>query len=897
MSIRNLDKIFKPERVAVIGASDNRSSVGYTVLNNLVGSGYKGVVYPVNPNRESVQGIHAYPNVESLPRTPDLAVICTPANTVLSLIRECGERGIHGIVITSAGFKETGEEGATLEEQVKEEAANYPDMRIVGPNCLGIVAPSRNLNASFAGAMPRSGSIAFISQSGALCTSVLDWALERNIGFSYFVSIGNMLDVSFADLIDYFGIDPHTQSIILYTESITHPRAFMSAARSFAREKPVVAYKAGRFAASAKAAASHTGALAGEDDVYDAALQRAGIVRVSEIDDVFECAELLSRTRAPVGPRLAIVTNAGGPGVMATDALLSREGVLATLSTGTLEQLDEMLPPFWSHGNPVDVLGDAGPDRFVQATELVLSDEEVDATLVILTPQAMTDPTSTARALGELAGRSHKPVLAAWMGGQSVQDGLQELVRYGVPAYTTPEQAVGAFMHLVSYARNLEILYETPREIPVEFAIDQDKIKERFAILASDGGTTLSEKASKDLLNAYGIPVTEVHEARNADDAVAAAEQIGYPVVLKVLSPQITHKTDVGGVVLDLHSNDEVRRAYERIVNTAREHVPEAEVLGVTVQRMVNTKHAFELILGAKHDPAFGAVLMVGTGGTAAEVLRDRALGLPPLNERLARRLLESLHAWPLLTGYRGRPPVDFDSLLEVLMRFSYLVAEHPEIAELDINPLLATPEEAVALDARVILDPERLGRETKPYTHLAIRPYPGEYVREVTLADGTHATLRPIRPEDEPLWHEMLRVSSRESIRFRFRYIFKESTHEMAIPFCFIDYDREMAIVAELEEDGERKMAGVGRLVVGADPRNAEYAVFVADPWQGKGLGNRLTDYALEIAATRGVAHVAAETTPDNSRMLTIFRNRGFRTEHRPDEGVVLAHKDLELP
>ncbi len=895
MGIRNLDKIFKPKRVAVIGASGNRSSVGYTVFRNLVGSGYSGVVYPVNPKRESVQGIHAYPTVTALPSIPDLAVICTPAHTVPGLVRECGTAGIKGIVINSAGFKETGEEGRDLEDRVSEEAAAFPGTRIIGPNCLGVIVPSLRLNASFAGAMPQAGHVAFISQSGALCTSVLDWALERNIGFSFFVSIGNMLDVDFGDLIDYFGEDPHTRSMILYMESITESREFMSAARAFSKHKPVVAYKSGRFAESAQAAASHTGALAGEDAVYDAALQRAGIVRVAEIDDVFDCAELVARTRAPTGSRLAIVTNAGGPGGMATDALLAREGALATLSDDTLERLNKALPAFWSRGNPVDVLGDAGPDRFVEATEIVLSDPEVDAALVILTPQAMTDPSVTAESLANLAEKSSKPILAAWMGGRTVQQGLRTLAQHGVPAYTTPEQAVRAFMHLVHYARNLEVLYETPREIPVQLSMDRDTIKDKFASLTSADSLTLSEQASKDLLEAYGIPVTEVHETHSADEAVAVAHELGYPVVLKVLSPDITHKTDVGGVVLDLHDEPEVRRAYERIVDAAREQRPEAEVLGVTVQRMVNAKHGFELILGAKHDPAFGAVIMVGTGGTAAEVFRDRALGLPPLNERLARRLLESLNAWPLLTGYRGRPPIDLDKLLQVLMRFSYLVAEHPAIAELDINPLLVTPHEAVALDARLIVDPERLSRDVRPYEHLAIRPYPDEYVRKVTGTDGKTVTLRPIRPEDEPLWHEMLRVSSRESIRFRFQYIFKESTHEMATRYCFIDYDREMAIVAELEEEGERKIAGVGRLVAGPDPSTAEYAVFVADPWQGQGLGNQLTDYCLEIAAGWGVSHVTAETTPDNRRMLAIFESRGFRLERRSEEGVVLAHKDLE--
>ncbi len=898
MSIRNLDKIFKPERVAVIGASDNPNSVGYTVLRNLVGSGFKGVIYPVNPKRESVQGIHVYPSVSSLPRTADLAIICTPASSVPDLIRECGEVGIRGIVINSAGFKEIGEEGRALEEKVGAVAKEFPGMRIVGPNCLGVIVPSLKLNASFAGAMPKAGHVAFVSQSGALCTSVLDWALEREIGFSYFVSVGNMLDVDFGDLIDYFGEDPATQSMILYMESVSERREFMSAARAFAKEKPVVAYKSGRFAESAKAAASHTGALAGEDAVYDAALQRAGIVRVFEIDDVFDSAELLARVRPPTGAKLAIVTNAGGPGVMATDALLAREGSLATLSEETLRDLNALLPPFWSRGNPVDVLGDAGPERFAKATELVLKDEGVDAVLIILTPQAMTDPTATAREIGRIAAEGHKPLLAAWMGGRTVSEGGEVLTEANVPTYTTPEQAVRAFMHLVHYARNLDILYETPRDIPVRFELDREKIKERFdAVFSDTARTTLSEGTSKELLDAYGIPTTLLQEATSADEAVKIAEEIGYPVVLKVHSPDITHKTDVGGVVLDLEDAAAVCAAFERIVSSAREAEPEADVQGVTVQRMIKARHGFELILGAKHDPAFGAVIMVGTGGTAAEVFRDRALALPPLNERLARRMLESLRSWRLLTGFRGRPAVDLDKLLEVIMRFSYLVADYPEIAELDINPLLATPDEAIALDARIVIEPDRVGERRLPYgryDHLAIRPYPYEYVRKTKMEDGTPVVLRPIRPEDEPRWHEMLRVSSRESIRFRFRYIFKESTHEMATRYCFTDYDRELAIVAEIEADGERKLAGVGRLVAGADRETAEYAVFVADPWQDKGLGGQLTDYCLEIARGWGVLHVQAETTPDNTRMITIFRNRGFKIESRFEEGVVLAHKEL---
>jgi len=894
VSIRNLDKIFKPQRIAVVGASNNPQSVGYTVLKNLIGSGFQGVVYPVNPKREAVQGIQAYPSVKELPKAPDLAVICTPARTVPGIVRECGEAGIRGLIIISAGFKEAGEEGKALEAELKSEIARFDGMRVIGPNCLGIIVPGLNLNASFAGATPQAGHVAFISQSGALCTSVLDWAIGEGIGFSYFVSIGNMLDVDFGDLIDYFGEDPDTQSIILYIESISDAREFMSAARAFARSKPIVAYKAGRFAESAKAAASHTGAMAGEDAVYDAAFQRAGVVRVLEIGDIFDSAELIARVRPPLGPNLAIITNAGGPGVMATDALIARQGQLAELSQETIERLNEVLPPFWSHGNPVDVLGDAPPERYSQATEIVLSDPGVDAALVILTPQAMTDATGTAQALAQLAKGSRKPILAAWMGGAAVQEGIQLLNQAGVATYTTPEQAVRAFMHLVHYGRNLDMLYQTPREVPVKFALDREEVRARFEKVFAEGPEVLTEELSKELLTAYGIPVTQPRPARTADEALEIAEELGYPVVLKIWSPEITHKTDVGGVALGLRNAKAVRAAFAQIVARAKELRPDAEVLGVTVQRMVTARDGFELILGAKKDPTFGTVIMAGMGGIAAEVFRDRALGLPPLNERLAFRMLESLRSWKLLKGYRGRPGVNLDKLIEILMRFSYLIADFPEIKELDINPLLATPEEVIALDARVVVDKELVGKPVRPYSHLVIRPYPEGYERQVTLKDGTEMLLRPIRPEDEPLWHEMLSRASRESIRQRFRYIFKETTHKMAIPYCFIDYDREMAIVAIVEEDGEKRMTGVGRLVADPDRETAEYAVFVADPWQNRGLGGTLTDYCLEIAKGWGIKEVRAETTPDNYRMIAIFRDRGFTIEHRHEEGVVLATKKL---
>ena len=895
MSTHNLDKIFKPQRIAVIGASPRPNSVGATVLHNLVNSGSEVVVYPVNPKRESIHGIHTWPRISDVPQTPDLALICIPAAAVPQAVEECGAAGVGGVIVLSAGFREMGEQGRELERQTAEAARRFPGLRMVGPNCLGVIVPGRHLNASFARQLPGAGHVAFISQSGALCTAILDWAEQKRLGFSYFVSIGNMLDVDFGDLIDYFGQQPEVRSIILYAESVTNARKFMSAARAFARIKPIVAYKSGRFAQSAKAAASHTGAMAGEDAVFDAAFERAGIERCYEVDDMFECAELLAWQHPPSGPRLAIVTNAGGPGVMAADALLARNGELATLSPASLDALNAALPEFWSHGNPVDVLGDAAPERYQTATEIVLKDQNVDGALIILTPQAMTDSTPSAEAIAGLAAGSSRPILAAWMGGTTVEPAVACLNRAGIPTYQNPGQAVRAFMHLVSYGRNRQILYETPRELPVSFALDQQGIRERFATTLSGGDTLISEPVCKSLLAAYGIPTTRTLVAGSPEDAVRAARDMGYPVVMKIVSPNVSHKTDVGGVRLNLKRDEEVRAAFRDITSSVAGAVVGAKIEGVAVQEMINEPSAVELILGAKKDATFGAVLLVGMGGITAELLKDRVLELPPLNERLARRMLEKLRCFPLLTGYRGRPGVDLDRLLEVLIRFSYLIAEFPQFKEFDINPLIASPRRVVALDARGLRDERYSEQAARPFAHLAIRPYPEGFDRRVVLKDGLQVRLRPIRPEDEGLWHALIASCSYETIHARFRYLFKTATHEMASRFCFIDYDREMAIVAELDEDGVRKLAGVCRLVMDPAQAIAEYAVLVGDPWQGLGLGMQLTEYSLEIARAWGLRQVVASTERDNNRMLATFRHFGFTLVDDPDEGVVRATKPIE--
>ena len=895
MAIKKLDSIFRPKRIALVGVSNTPDSVGGITLRNLVGGGFNGVVYPVNPRREAVFGIPCYPDVKSLPKTPDLAVIMTAAETVPQLVHDCGEAGIHGVIIMSAGFKEIGDNGKKLEEQVKAEKARFPDMRIVGPNCLGILVPGLNMNVSFAQTMPKKGHVAFISQSGALCTSVLDWAYESNIGFSNFVSIGNSMDVSFGDLIDYFGQDPNTKSIVLYVESIANARTFMSAARAFSREKPIIVYKSGRYPESAAAAASHTGAMASEDSVYDAVFRRAGLARVFEFGNIFDFTDLVGRKRIPKGNRLAIVTNAGGPGVMATDSLLSMGGSLVKLTEETMQKLNDYLPSFWSHGNPVDVLGDATPERFAKAAEIVLGDKEVDAVLVLLTPQAMTDPTATAQAIANMSKNTTKSIMTSWLGGAAMHEGIQILNQNGISNYPAPEQAIRAFMTLSDYSENQQILYETPREVPVSFQYDRNVLRQKYLTQVFPKAKVLNEDDSKMLVNDYGIDTTHPTPAANEDEAVKFAEEKGYPVVLKIYSPDIIHKSDVGGVALNIENEEMVRATFRNMVKTAAEKRPEAKIEGVTVQKMVDTRDGIELIVGTKKDPVFGTVMLVGMGGTTAELFKDQRLEFPPLNEHLARQMLKSLKLYPLLKGWRGDAPKNIDKLIEVLIRMSYLAADYPEIEELDINPLIVTPEDVIALDARIVVDEELLTNPVKEYSHLIMRPYPESLIKEATLRDGTPITLRPIRPEDEPMWLELLGSCSKESIYHRFRYDFYFDSHEVASQFCFIDYDREIAIVAEHEkEDGNKELIGVGRLIADPDVEIMEYAVLITDKWQKKELGLTLTSYCLEIAKARDIKKLAAETTRDNKPMISVFRKLNFKIRFNEDT-TVSVNKDLE--
>jgi len=875
----NLDKIFNPKSIAVVGASDEEGTVGYILMKNLTEFGYRGNVYPVNIRKPEILGIKAYKTVELLPEAVDLAVIATPARTVPDVLETCGKKGITGIIIISAGFKEIGPEGKALEDRILEIKKRY-NLQIIGPNCLGIIHPDINLNATFIPKMPKAGSIAFISQSGALGSAILDIATHENIGFSNFVSVGSMIDVDFGDLIDYFGTDPKTTSILMYIEGITNARKFMSAARHFARSKLILVVKSGRFIESAKAAASHTGALTGEDMVYDAAFKRAGIVRVEEIGDLFNCAEALGRQPLPRGPNLAIITNAGGPGVMAADATIARGGKLAVLSPQTIETLNKVLPPFWSRENPVDLLGDARADRYRAAAEACFKDDNVDGILIIYTPQGGSDPAEIASSIVDLCRAEdscRKTYLTSFMGYEEVEEANRIFAESGAPTYYTPEQAVATFVYMNQYKGNLELLYEIPGELPADSAPPRRPLAVVMREAAKENREILTETETKHLLDHYTIPVARTLVARTADEAAAFASQIGYPVVLKVLSPQIVHKTDAGGVVLDISSEEEVRKAFDDIMRRVREYNPEAQIQGITVQPMIR-KRGYEIILGARTDPLFGPVVLFGRGGVEVELYRDVAVGLPPLNRTLARRIMEETKVYQLLKGFRDMPPANIKLLEEIMVRFSQILVDFPQLREIEINPMLVDEKEAFSLDARAVIDKERVLIRIEPHAHLVISPYPEKYRTLWRLKDGRPVILRPMRPEDEPMWLEMFHSLSVESIRQRFFQIIKEPlAHEFSVRFANIDYDREIGIIAELEEERRRKIVGVVRLLVETDGRTGRIVFIVADPWQRKGLGMKLVDYIIEIGKDKKLETIYALVLPDNYRAIGLLKEMGF--------------------
>jgi acetyltransferase len=878
----DIRKLLNPKTIALIGATEKEGTPGRTAMENLLLA--KGrQVFPVNPGRKSILGLPCYPDIGNIPEHIDLAIIATPADTVPSLVKACGEAGVEGIIIVSAGFRETGPVGKALEDRIIDARKKY-EMRIIGPNSLGVIRPNENLNASIIKGNPEKGNIAFISQSGAFGRALLDWGIGAHMGFSMFASLGSMLDVDFADLIDFLGEDPYTRSIMIYVEgSIGDVKNFTSAAKGFALNRPIIALRPDMPMEEHVQTHTYAGMLADTDHVYDAAFKRIGVVRVDGAIDLFNAASALSARHLPKGPRLLIITNSYGVGIMATNTLLGLNGELARLSDETLEGLDEVLPPYWSRENPLDILRDADVGRFSTALTICLKDPGVDGVLIVFTPQGVAAPDEVARAVASVAKAAWKPVIATWLGGGSMQQGREILLQNSVPTYNTPEEAVRTYLYMYNYKRNLELLYETPAELPVDHTPPKNNLKALIRRATSEGVIVLNETDSMRFLTNYGIPVIETQMTRSVDEAVSVAKEIGYPVVLKVSSPDIIFRADVGGGVTGVGSEEKLREEYERLCERVKGIVPAARINGVSVQKMLE-KIDYEVILGSKKDRVFGSVVLFGMSGIAVRIYKDFSVGLPPLNQTLARRLVEDLKIYRILKGYQDRPPADLRQLEQIIVSFSDMIVDFPEIAESDIKPIAISNGVAYALNARIVLDKDFIEPPSQ-YPHLVITPYPTRYVVPWTLQDGEALILRPIKPEDEPLIDEMYATISEESFRGRFFQAVKHASHEMHIRQCNIDYDREMGIVAEAKEHDTRRIVGIGTLVTETSQKSAEYAVLVHDDYQGKGLGYKLLDVLIGIAQEKGLEEIYGFVLADNTKMLNICRKLGFTIKGLPDK------------
>jgi acetyltransferase len=891
-----LDSLFVPQSVAVIGATDRAGAVGRTLLSNLLENKSRLRIFPITPSRGEVLSLKAYSRIADVPEAIDLALIVTPAATVPGIIGECVDAGVKSAVVISAGFREQGPSGAELEEKIKKHLSRG-SMRLIGPNCMGFMNPIIGLNATFAHCMPQKGSVAFLSQSGALQTAILDWSQAEHVGFSAIVSTGSMLDVGWGDLIYHFGDDPYTKSILVYMESVGDARSFLSAAREIALSKPIIVIKAGRSEAASRAAASHTGAMTGSDDVLEAAFRRCGVLRVQNIADLFYMAEALSKQPRPRGPRLTIVTNAGGPAVLATDALIATGGELTSLSAETLQTLDSFLSPYWSRANPVDVLADADAERYIKAVDIASKDPSSDGLLAVIAPQGLADPTQVAERIKSLAHSSGKPVLASFMGGPSVAAGTSILNTAGVPTFSYPDTAARAFTYMWRYTYNLRGLYETPALVEgSDRTLDtRNKVDEFVQSVRATGRTMLNEFEARQLLEQYSIPAVETQTAQTEEEAIARAEKIGFPVVLKLLSNTIAHKTDVDGVRLRLQNADDVRSAFHAIQSAVSQKAGPEHFLGVTVQPMIR-RDGYELILGSTIDAQFGPVILFGSGGVMVEVYRDRALALPPLNTTLAQRLMEQTRIFAALKGVRGRKPVDLVKLEELLVRFSQLVMEQPWIKEIDINPLLATPDSLVALDARIVLHDRSIAPDQLPRP--AIRPYPTHYIHEWKFPDGPWVTIRPIRPEDEPLLVQFHQTLSERSVYLRYFCSLSLSTrveHERLVRICFASYDRGFALVADHfnPQSSQHEILGVGRFSA-VSPGEAEAAVLVSDEWQGRGLGTELLASVTRVARAENFQKITGEILRDNLATQAVFKKVGFTLRAMQDPSSVSATLEL---
>ncbi len=917
-----LTKLFEPKTVAVFGASESPDAVGTLVFRNLLGrsdvptpsesstgQGFKGRIIPINPKYERVQGERCYPNLKEAGIAVDLAIITTPAATVADIVEQCGRQGVHAAVILSSGFREVGRHGEQLEKQVLEVARRY-DLRFIGPNCLGIMRPAIRLNATFYqaeddndgnGTLP--GDLALVSQSGALCTAILDWASGRELGFSSVISTGISADVDFGEILDYLVLDSTTHSVLLYIEGLHDARSFLSGLRAAARMKPVIVLKVGRYQTSSAAAMSHTGALVGADDVFNAALERAGVVRAHEVSDFFVAAQVLSMHRKVSGDRLCIITNGGGPGVMACDAALDRQLPLSKLDAQTITQLNGVLPANWSQGNPVDLIGDATPERYAKALEICLADVGTDNLLIILTPQAMTRPLAVAQIICDKYNNSGKPIIVCWMGDRQVEQARRLFQKNGIAHFSTPEVAVKAFSYLIRHFRNQKLLLQTPGAFnetgtvsdkaplegdPVENKREADLEGARLIIesLLAEGRHHLSELESKVLLRAFQIPVAQAIMTRSPNEALIAAESVGFPVVLKISSPDIIHKTDAGGVRLGIANAMAVRAAYNDMMREVGQRRAEAKIDGIVVEQMITRGNGRELMVGMLQDPVFGPVISFGYGGTTVEVVGDRAVALPPLNRFLVRDLIGKTRVHKLLQPFRHMPPVNMVALEAVLLRVSEMACELPWVKEMEINPLIVDERGTVAVDARMRVDYAPAAQ--RPYGHMAIHPYPAHLVTCWQAHDGTDMLIRPIRPEDAGIEQQFVRSLSDRSRYLRFMHGLGELPPEMLARFTQIDYDREMALIAVVEREGHEKEVGVCRYAINPDKTSCEFAVVVADEIQHTGLGYRLMEMLIQSARARGLERMMGEVLRENKDMLEFARSLGFSAHDHPDDRLI---------
>ena len=892
MGTHFLDHLFSPQAIAVFGASERFDSVGGRVFENLRKAGFSGPLYAINPKHKHLHHQPCYPSIAAIGKPVDLAVIATPASTVPEIIHACGEFGVRAAIIISAGFSDGDDRGAALKKTVLESARQY-QMRSLGPNCLGLIRPMEGINATFSKNISEPGQLALISQSGALCTAILDWAVANGIGFSAIVSLGDAADVDFGDVLDYLAQDSQTRSILLYVEGVRDARSFMSGLRIAARMKPVIVIKAGRHIEGSRAAATHTGAMIGADDVFDAALQRAGVVRALTIEQLFAAAQLLATRHRVSGNRLAIITNGGGLGVMATDRAIDLGVTLASLSENTLAQLDESLPSQWSHANPIDLLGDASQQRYQDALNACLGDPCVDGILVMLSPQAMTNATACAQAVIDAQQASIKPVLACWMGEQQVEAANKLFLQHHLPCFPNPESSVEAFAYLATHFQNQKLLMQVPGPLVTRREPDVEGARLIIEGVLAEKREMLTITESKALLHAFAIPVTQSIECRSANDALVAAESMDFPVAMKIHSLDISHKSDVGGVRLNIGNAHAVRSTFHDLLDEVRNKYPDAKIEGVTVEPMYTPGHGRELLVGVIRDPLFGPVITFGAGGIQVEVIRDRAVALPPLNTFLAEQMISQTRIAHLLGAFRNMPAVKMDALVQVLRRVSEMVCELPEINALDINPLIADENGVMALDARIVVGHRTPSLER--YGHMAIHPYPNHLVSLWQLADGTNIKIRPIRPEDASIEQSFIRELSPKSKYFRFMQGLNELTQQMLVRFTQLDYNRELALIAVLELADKETELGVARYVMKPNGKSCEFALVVADKWQNKGIGSHLMAALIEAARQRGIKVMDGEILANNHNMLKLAGKLGFSMHTNPDDsGIEMARKVL---